>query len=175
MATISRKESRDTEQNQTQVKIKLNSCGSVFIAHANHLIRVKSAKPYGLQNIRLLGIGEKTNYLTEEMRKRSSCWASTPWWKRALTYFNTWKIHSRGIACNSLFGLRERHSTKYWKSYPSMIVLFKVKLRVHPRDVYIGTTEYDEVTGHTSERKSYFIHFRGNSFYTTLHYTSEAS
>ena len=108
MATISRKESRDTDQNQTKVMFKLDSCGSVFIAHADHLIRVKSAKPYGLQNIRLLGIGEKTNYLTEEMRKRSSCWASTPWWKRALTYFNTWKIHSRGIACNSLFGLRER-------------------------------------------------------------------
>jgi hypothetical protein len=63
MATISRKESRDTDQNQTKVMFKLDSCGSVFIAHADHLIRVKSAKPYGLQNIRLLGIGEKNQLL----------------------------------------------------------------------------------------------------------------
>jgi hypothetical protein len=34
------------------------------------------------------------------------------------------------------------------------------QVHVHPRNVYISTTEYDEVTGHTSERKSHFVHFR---------------
>ena len=97
-------------------------------------------------------------------------------WKQTLTYFNTWKIHSRGITRNCHFGLRERHSTKHWKSYPSIMVLreFKIKSHVHPRNVYISTTEYDEVTGHTSERKSHFVHFRGNPFFTTLHFTSGA-
>ena len=45
-----------------------------------------------------------------------------------------------------------------------MMVLreFKIKSHVHPRNVCISTTEYDEITGHTSERKSHFVHFRGN-------------
>jgi hypothetical protein len=50
---------------QLQVKVKLDSCGSVSIAHSDHLIRLKKAKDYGLQNIRLLGIGGRTNFLTE--------------------------------------------------------------------------------------------------------------
>jgi hypothetical protein len=53
--------------------------------------------------------------------------------------------------------------------------MFKIKSHVHPRNVYISTTGYDEVTGNTSERKSCFIHFRGNAFFTTLHFTSGAS
>ncbi len=63
MATITKGESEDTIQQSEQVKVKLDSCGSVSIAHTDHLIRVKSAKSYGLYNIRLLGIGGKTNYL----------------------------------------------------------------------------------------------------------------
>ncbi len=65
MATITRERSDDPNQQREQVKVKLDSCGSVSIAHTDHLIRVKSAKSYGLNNIRLLGIGGKTNYLTK--------------------------------------------------------------------------------------------------------------
>ncbi len=57
--------SDNTDQQNEQVKVKLDSCGSVSIAHTDHLTRVKSAKSYGLNNIRLLGIGGKTNYLTK--------------------------------------------------------------------------------------------------------------
>ncbi len=50
-------------------------------------------------------------------------------WKQTLTYFNTWKIHSRGITRNCHFGLRERYSTKHWKSYPSIMVLRELKIK----------------------------------------------
>jgi hypothetical protein len=65
MATITKEKSNDSDQQREQVKVKLDSCESVSIAHTDHLIEVKSAKSYGLNNIRLLGIGEKTNCLTE--------------------------------------------------------------------------------------------------------------
>jgi hypothetical protein len=65
MPTITKEKSNDTNQQREQVKAKLDSCGSVSIAHTDHLIRVESAKAYGLNTIRLLGIGGKTNYLTK--------------------------------------------------------------------------------------------------------------
>ncbi len=65
MATITKGGSDNTDQQNEQVKVKLDSCGSVSIAHTDHLTQVKSAKSYGLNNIRLLGIGGKTNYLTK--------------------------------------------------------------------------------------------------------------
>ena len=65
MATISTSSHGKTKDHQIQVKVKLDSCGSVSIAHSDHLIKLKKAKDYGLQNIRLLGIVDKTNILTE--------------------------------------------------------------------------------------------------------------
>jgi hypothetical protein len=44
-------------------KAKLDSCGSVSIAHSNLLNSIRSAQSYDLPNIRLRGIGEKTNML----------------------------------------------------------------------------------------------------------------
>ena len=52
-------------EREDQVITKLDSCGSVSIAHSDYLVRVQPAKAYGLRNIRLLGIGGKTNYLTK--------------------------------------------------------------------------------------------------------------
>jgi hypothetical protein len=65
MATISTSRQGKSNGHQIQVKAKLDSCGSVSIAHSDHLIQLKKAKDYGLQSIRLLGIGGKTNFLTE--------------------------------------------------------------------------------------------------------------
>ena len=65
MATISTSSQGKANDHQLQVKVKLDSCGSVSIAHSDHLIKLKKAKDYGLQNIRLLGIGGGTNFLTE--------------------------------------------------------------------------------------------------------------
>ncbi len=65
MATISTSGQDNANHHQLQVKVKLDSCGSVSIAHSDHLVRLKQAKDYGLQNIRLLGIGGKTIFLTK--------------------------------------------------------------------------------------------------------------
>jgi len=47
------------------IKTKLDSCGSVSIAHENLLDKIKSARQYGLSPIRLRGIGGKTNLLNK--------------------------------------------------------------------------------------------------------------
>ena len=44
-------------------KAKLDSCGSVSIANGNLLNHIKIARSYNLPNIRLRGIGGKTNML----------------------------------------------------------------------------------------------------------------
>ena len=46
-------------------KAKLDSCGSVSIAHSNLLNSIKPAQSYKLPSIRLRGIGGKTNMLKE--------------------------------------------------------------------------------------------------------------
>jgi hypothetical protein len=46
-------------------KAKLDSCGSVSIAHGNLLNQIKPSKHYKLPNVRLRGIGSKTNMLKE--------------------------------------------------------------------------------------------------------------
>ncbi len=47
------------------VKAKLDSCGSVSIAHENLMSEIKPAKEYKLPSIRLRGIGGKTNLLNK--------------------------------------------------------------------------------------------------------------
>jgi hypothetical protein len=42
-------------EREEQVITKLDSCGSVSIAHSDYLVRVQPAKAYGLKNIRLQG------------------------------------------------------------------------------------------------------------------------
>ncbi len=46
-----------------KVKAKLDSCGSVSIVHSNLLNSIKPSRHYELPNIRLRGIGGKTNML----------------------------------------------------------------------------------------------------------------
>ena len=50
---------------QRTVKAKLDSCGSVSIAHENLMIQIKPAGKYNLPPIRLRGIGGKTNLLNK--------------------------------------------------------------------------------------------------------------
>ena len=47
------------------VKAKLDSCGSVSIAHSNLMNDIKPAGKYNLPSIRLRGIGGKTNLLNK--------------------------------------------------------------------------------------------------------------
>ena len=54
------------KRNHTKiVKAKLDSCGSVSIAHSNLMNEIKPAGKYNLPSIRLRGIGGKTNLLNK--------------------------------------------------------------------------------------------------------------
>ncbi len=56
----------NNKRNHTKyVKAKLDSCGSVSIAHSNLMNEIKSAGKYNLPPIRLRGIGGKTNLLNK--------------------------------------------------------------------------------------------------------------
>jgi hypothetical protein len=48
-----------------EVKAKLDSCGSVSIAHENLMTKIKPARQYKLPPIRLRGIGGRTNLLNK--------------------------------------------------------------------------------------------------------------
>ncbi len=64
------------------VKAKLDSCGSVSIAHSNLMNEIKPAGQYNLPSIRLRGIGGKTNLLNKvgilRINKRIEPLFSTP-------------------------------------------------------------------------------------------------
>ncbi len=51
------------DNRQRTVKAKLDSCGSVSIAHENLMTQIKPAGKYNLPPIRLQGIGGRTNLL----------------------------------------------------------------------------------------------------------------
>ena len=51
------------DNGQRTVKAKLDSCGSVSIAHENLMTQIKPAGKYNLPPIRLRGIGGRTNLL----------------------------------------------------------------------------------------------------------------
>jgi hypothetical protein len=56
----------NNKRNHTKiVKAKLDSCGSVSIAHSNLMNEIKQAGKYNLPPIRLRGIGGKTNLLNK--------------------------------------------------------------------------------------------------------------
>jgi hypothetical protein len=62
MANVSLK---NKNKESLEVRVKLDSCGSVSIAHSRLLTEVKETKTYKLRNIRLMGIGGTTHYLTK--------------------------------------------------------------------------------------------------------------
>jgi hypothetical protein len=62
MGTISH---RNKSAEKLEVKVKLDSCGFVSIAHSHLLTDVKATKHYKLRNIRLMGIGGTTHYLSQ--------------------------------------------------------------------------------------------------------------
>ncbi len=62
MANVSLK---NKDKESLEVKVKLDSCGSVSIAHSHLLTEVEDTKAYRLRNIRLMGIGGTTQYLTK--------------------------------------------------------------------------------------------------------------
>ncbi len=57
--------SESRKHSNTQVEVKLDSCGSVSIGHSSLLTNFKSCKEYNVPTVILKGIGEKTEPLTK--------------------------------------------------------------------------------------------------------------
>jgi hypothetical protein len=160
----------------SQVKVKLDSCGYVSIAHSDYLIQVKPACLYGLQSIRLLGIGGKTNYLKEDgvlipVKKDDEgvCFMLCYVFDTPLGDTNTiilLGLHTMMKAnINILKHMKDSIEDKctplaFWPHGMScdealkglsceddVNRIFKIKTHINPRDVYISTAEYEEVTG----------------------------
>ena len=175
MATITKGGSDNTDQRNEQVKVKLDSCGSVSIAHTDHLTRVKSAKSYGLNNIRLLGIGGKTNYLTKVgmlpvvKGDDGVCFLLCYTFDAPLG--DTEKVVLLGLHTmmkaniNILQHMKDSiegncSQLSFWpqgKTFDEALKelscddnirrVFKITSQGSPRDIYISTSEYEEVTG----------------------------
>jgi hypothetical protein len=175
MATISTSGQGKADDHQLQVKVKLDSCGSVSIAHSDHLIKLKKAKVYGLQNIRLLGIGEKTNFLAKvgvlPVQKPDGdvcfmiCYAfDSPlgdtdkvillglhtMMKANINILQHMKDSLEGN-CSALafwpLGKSFDEAVKELSAQDNIKRVFRMRTPINPRDVYISTSEYDEVTG----------------------------
>jgi hypothetical protein len=172
MANISLK-SKDKES--LEVKVKLDSCGSVSIAHSHLLTEVKDTKAYRLRNIRLMGIGGTTHYLTKagilKIKKDNNKYC------RILCYVfdrplgDTKQVILLGLqtvmqaGINVLAHMQDSvngkcTALKFWPKGmsfdealkditvdDSIKRIFKQRKSKHPRDIYMSTDEYDEVTG----------------------------
>ena len=173
MATIATSQ-ENANHHQLQVKVKLDSCGSVSIAHSDHLIRLRQAKDYGLQNIRLLGIGGKTNFLTKvgilPVLKPDGdtcfmlCYAfNSPlgdtdkvillglhtMMKANINILQHMKDSLEGNCTELTFwpqGKSFDEAVKELSTQDNIKRVFRMRTPVNPRDVYISTSEYDEVT-----------------------------
>ena len=172
MATISR---GNRNSDKLEMKVKLDSCGSVSIAHSHLLTEVKATKHYKLRNIRLMGIGGTTHYLTQagilriEKGRGRYCKILCYVFNRPLG--DTEQVILLGLqtvmqaGINVLAHMQDSvngkcTALKFWpkgmnfeQALQDITVddnikrIFKQRKSVHPRDIYMGTHEYDEVTG----------------------------
>ena len=175
IATIVTQGAEGQDERVDQVITKLDSCGSVSIAHSDYLVRVQSAKAYGLRNIRLLGIGGKTNYLTKvgvlqvKTGDDGICYMLCYTFDSPLGDIE--KIILLGLHTvvkaniNILQHMKNSLEGKctpltFWpqgRSFDEALQdlstedevkrIFKLRKPINPREVYLGTEEYDEVTG----------------------------
>ena len=175
IATIVTQGAEGQVEREEQVITKLDSCGSVSIAHSDYLVRVQPAKSYGLRNIRLLGIGGKTNYLTKvgvlqvKTGDAGVCYMLCYTFDAPLGDIE--KIILLGLHTvvkaniNILQHMKNSLEGKctpltFWpqgRSFDEALRdlsaedevkrIFKLRKPIDPREVYLSTEEYDEVTG----------------------------
>ena len=154
-------------------KAKLDSCGSVSIAHGNLLNHIKTSKHYKLPNVRLRGIGGKTNMLKEvgvlKIKKTGSADCKILCYvfnevvgktKEMLLISLSSIIEAR---INILYHMQESHRNKcrelqFWpnnKSFEEVCRDVSTREEIqkvtgqhekqHPRDIYLSTDEFQEV------------------------------
>jgi hypothetical protein len=175
------------EQKGTESKIinaKLDSCGSVSIAHGNLLNAIKTAKNYKLPNIRLRGIGGKTNMLTKAgilkiKRPNNECceimcyvFNEVVGQTEEMLLISLSAIINANI--NILYHIKESNKNtcqdlQFWpdnnflRKYATTEEIHKIikhREKQHPRDIYLSTDEYEEVEKDSTQDVVYetYIH-----------------
>ena len=155
------------------VKAKLDSCGSVSIAHSNLMNEIKPAGKYNLPSIRLRGIGGKTNLLNKVGRLRikqtqiKHCDLLCYVFDEAIGQTEEMLLISMSAIIHSKINIlhhmgksnrEECDDLQFWpdgKSFEEvckdvlvskeMHRVLKHKGNIHPRDVYLSSDEYEEV------------------------------
>ena len=154
-------------------RAKLDSCGSVSIAHCNLLNHIKPAYHYELPNVRLRGIGGKTNMLKEvgilqiKRSGKADCDILCYVFNEVVGQTEEMLLISLSsiieARINILYHMKESNRNKcrdlqFWpngKSFEEVCedVNLKDKIskvtgqreRPHPRDIYLSSVEFQEV------------------------------
>ena len=155
------------------VKAKLDSCGSVSIAHSNLMNEIKPAGKYNLPPIRLRGIGGKTNLLSKVGRLRikqtqnKHCDLLCYVFDEAIGQTEEMLLISMSAIIHARINILhhmgksnkdECDDLQFWpdgKSFEEVCEdvlvsnevhkVLKHKSNIHPRDVYLSSDEYEEV------------------------------
>jgi hypothetical protein len=154
-------------------KAKLDTCGSVSIAHCNLLNHIKPAYHYKLPNVRLRGIGGKTNMLKEvgilqfTRSGKADCDILCYVFNEVVGQTEEMLLISLSsiieARINILYHMQESNRNEcrdlqFWpnnKSFEEVCEDVNLKEEIskmtgrhkrhHPRDIYLSATEFQEV------------------------------
>jgi hypothetical protein len=157
-------------------KGKLDSCGSVSIAHSNLLNTIKPARDYKLPNIRLRGIGGRTNMLSKigvlkiKRPSNESCELLCYVFNEVVGQTEEMLLISLSAIIdakiNILYHMNESnknecHALKFWpnnKTFEEVCKdvtvdeeinqVFRAEARINPRDLYLSSDNFVEVEKH---------------------------
>jgi hypothetical protein len=155
------------------VKAKLDSCGSVSIAHSYLMNEIKPAGKYNLPSIRLRGIGGKTNFLSKvgvlriKRPQNKHCDLLCYVFNEAIGQTEEMLLISMSAIIHAKINILhhmgrsnkdERDDVQFWpndKTFDEVCndvlicdevhKVLKHKGGVHPRDMYLSSDEYEEV------------------------------
>ena len=158
---------------QRTVRAKLDSCGSVSIAHENLMIKIKPAGKYKLPPIRLRGIRGETNLLNKigilriKQPHDNHCDLLCYVFNEAIGQTEEMLLISMSAIMEAKINIlhhmgksniEECDNLKYWpnnKSFEEVCMdvsvsdevhkLLRYKGDIHPRDMYLSHDEYEEV------------------------------
>ena len=164
------------KRNHTKiVKAKLDSCGSVSIAHSNLMNEIKPAGKYNLPSIRLRGIGGKTNLLNKvgilriKQPENRHCDLLCYVFNEVIGQTEEMLLISMSAIIQAKINILyhmgksnkdECDDLQFWpnnKSFEEVCKdvlisnevhkVLKHKGGLHPRDIYLSSDEYEEVDG----------------------------
>ena len=155
------------------IKAKLDSCGSVSIAHENLMNEIKPAEKYQLPPIRLRGIGGRTNLLNKvgilriKQPQDKHCDLLCYVFNEAIGQTEEMLLISMSAIIQAKINILHHMSKsnndectdlQFWpdnKSFDEVCMdmtvsdkvhkVLKHKGNIHPRDIYLSADEYEEV------------------------------